>query len=261
LKLWLALRFTLCMVWLSLMGCAHAATAPPIAVFSGDGSPPKMFVHEGQQRGVLIDILNYAAQKMPQHRFELNLYPWARAYMASASGQGGLLGISWTQRRDEVFDYSEPLFVDEVVIVVRKGHEFNYRGLSDLKGKTVGTVRGASFGSAFDRAHQDGVFSIDGDNGARNRLQKLEAGRIDCALFNVGKTGFQETLRLNKVPESQWKNYVVLPVPLRRDPNYLAFPKTMRMSEWLLDFNEVIRQGYARGDIQKIIERNLHASR
>nr|WP_315464767.1 hypothetical protein [uncultured Rhodoferax sp.] len=93
-KLGLALRFTLCTVWLSLSGWTHAATAPPIAIYSGDGSPPKMFVHEGRQRGVLIDIMNYAAQQMPQHRFELNLYPWARAYMASVSGQGGLLGIS-----------------------------------------------------------------------------------------------------------------------------------------------------------------------
>ena len=174
------------MLALSLAGSAYA-TAPVIPVFSGDGSPPKMFVHEGEQRGVLIDILNYADKQMPQHRFELSLYPWARAYMASASGQGGLLGISWTWRRDEVFDYSEPLFYDEVVIVVRKGHEFNYQSLSDLQGKTLGTVRGASFGSAFDRAHQDGVFSIEGDNGARNRLSKLAAGRIDCALFNVGR--------------------------------------------------------------------------
>jgi polar amino acid transport system substrate-binding protein len=246
----------LCISGMCLTAHTHAA-APPIPVFSGDGSPPKMFVHEGQQRGVLIDILRYADRRMPQDRFDLMLYPWARAYMASVSGQGGLLGISWTWRRDELFDYSEPIFTDEVVIVVRKGQEFNYQGLSDLQGKTLGTVRDASFGSAFDRAHQDGVFSIEGDNGARNRLSKLEAGRIDCALFNVGKAGFQETLRIHKVPKSQWKNYVVLPVPLRRDPNYLAFPKSMRMGEWLKGFNAVIKQGYARGDIQKIIERNL----
>jgi polar amino acid transport system substrate-binding protein len=257
-RFWPALRRMLCISGMCLTAHTHAA-APPIPVFSGDGSPPKMFVHEGQQRGVLIDILRYADRRMPQDRFDLMLYPWARAYMASVSGQGGLLGISWTWRRDEWFDYSEPIFTDEVVIVVRKGHEFNYQGLSDLQGKTLGTVRDASFGSAFDRAHQDGVFSIEGDNGARNRLSKLEAGRIDCALFNVGKAGFQETLRIHKVPKSQWKNYVVLPVPLRRDPNYLAFPKSMRMGEWLKGFNEVIRQGYARGDIQKIIERNLHA--
>jgi len=216
-----------------------------------------MFVHEGQQRGVLIDILHYAAQRMPKDRLELSLYPWARAYMASAAGQGGLLGISWTWRRDEIFDYSEPVFTDEVVIVVKKGHEFNYQGLSDLQGKTLGIVRGASFGSAFDRAHQDGVFSIDGDNGARNRLSKLSAGRIDCALFNVGQSGFLETLRLNKVPRNQWKNFVVLPVPLRKDPNYLAFPKTMHMADWLQGFNSVIRHGYAHGDIQKIIAHNL----
>jgi polar amino acid transport system substrate-binding protein len=252
----LAPALALCFMLLCTPGGATS-----IPVFSGDGSPPKMFVHEGRQRGVLIDILAYADQHMPDHRMDLKLYPWARAYMSAMAGEGGLLGISWTWRRDEVFDFSEPLFVDEVVIVVRKGQEFNFQTLSDLQGKTLGTVRGASFGSAFDRAHQDGVFSIEGDNGARNRLSKLAAGRIDCALFNVGKAGFTETLRLHQIPKSQWKDFVVLPVPLRKDPNYLAFPKSMQMAPWLRSFNSVIQRGYARGDIQKIIARNLHASR
>lgn len=256
-KFWLAFKLALGMVCIGLTCSAHAHNRT-IPIFSGDGSPPKMFIHEGEQRGVLIDILNYAAKHLPQERVELTLYPWARAYLASMSGQGGLLGISWTWRRDEVFDYSEPVFVDEVVIVVKKGREFRYRGLSDLQGKTLGTVRGASFGSAFDRAHQEGVFSIEGDNGARNRLSKLAAGRIDCALFNIGKAGFQETLRLHNIPSREWKNFVVLPVPLRKDPNYLAFPKTMHMGEWLQGFNQIIKQGYARGDIQKIIAANLH---
>lgn len=254
-KIWLICRLALGMLWWGALGTAQATTGIPI--FSGDGSPPKMFLHEGEQRGVLIDIIAYADKHMPHDRLELNLYPWARAYMASISGEGGLLGVSWTWRRDEVFDFSEPLFVDEVVIVVRKGQEFDFQTLSDLQGKTLGTVRGASFGSAFDRAHQDGVFSIEGDSGARQRLNKLAVGRIDCALFNVGKTGFEQTLRLHKVPRSQWKNFVVLPVPLRKDPNYLAFPKSMRMGPWLRNFNAVIKQGYARGDIQKIIARNL----
>jgi ABC-type amino acid transport substrate-binding protein len=237
-----------------------AQASTNLQVFSGDGSPPKMFLHDGAQRGVLIDILAYADKQMPQTQIELSLYPWARAYMAAMAGEGGLLGISWTWRRDEVFDYSEPLFVDEVVVVVRKGREFDFQSLSDLQGKTVGTVRGASFGSAFDRAHQDGVFSIEGDSGARQRLSKLAAGRIDCGLFNVGKVGFEQTLRLHNIPKSQRKNYVVLPVPLRKDPNYLAFPKSMQMGPWLQSFNAVIRRGYANGEIPRIIARNMRAS-
>ena len=99
----------------------------------------------------------------------------------------------------------------------------------------------------------------DADNGARQRLQKLVAGRIDCALFNVGKAGFEETLRIHKEFMPYKDALVVLPVPLRSDPNFLAFPKNMQMRPWLDRFNQVIKRGYTRGDIPKIIAQNLRS--
>lgn len=238
-----------------LMGAG--AGAADIAVFSGDGSPPKMYVQEGKNRGILIDILQYADQHLHNDSLQLALYPWARAYLQASSGDGGIVGLSWTRRRDELFDYSDPLFFDEVVVVVRKGNEFPFRTLSDLRGKRVGIVRDASYGDAFEKARDAGVFVVDGDNGASNRLHKLMAGRIDCALFNVGKAGFEETLRIHKEFLPFKNSLVVLPVPLRSDPNFLAFPKSMQMKPWLAEFNQVIRRGYARGDIPRIIALNL----
>lgn len=235
----------------------HGAGAADIAVFSGDGSPPKMYVQEGKSRGILVDILQYADQRLVNDKLRLALYPWARAYMQASSGDGGIVGLSWTRRRDDLFDYSDPLFFDEVVVVVRRGSEFPFKALSDLRGKRVGIVRGASYGEAFDRAQTAGVFTVDGDNGANNRLHKLVAGRIDCALFNVGKAGFEETLRIHKEFMPYKDALVVLPVPLRSDPNFLAFPKSMQMRTWLAEFNQIIKKGYARGDIPKLIAQNL----
>lgn len=231
--------------------------AADVTVFSGDESPPKMYQYEGQNRGILIDILHYVDQQLPHGKLHVELYPWARAYMQASAGSGGIVGLSWTQRRDDLFDYSEPVFVDEVVIVVRKGHTFPFKALADLRGKRVGMVRGASYGDAFDKAQDAGLFQVDGDSGAANRLNKLMMGRIDCALFNVGKAGFEEALRINKLFTPLRNDLVVLPVPLRKDPNFLAFPKSMQMKPWLNDFNQIIKKGYGRGDIQKIIAQNL----
>lgn len=242
-----------CCSWLVVGG----ACADDIAIFSGDGSPPKMYLQDGQSKGILVDIMSYADEKMPLHRLQVGLYPWARAYLQSSAGRGGIMGLSWSQRRDDLFDYSAPLFIDEVVIVVRKDQVFPFKTLSDLKGKRVGMVRGASFGEDFQRALDANLFKVDGDSGAQQRLSKLMLGRIDCALFNVGKAGFEEALRLNQMLIPLKDQLVVLQVPLRRDPNYLAFPKEMNMKGWLVEFNQVIRQGYASGDIQKIVARNL----
>ncbi|MDR7305827.1 ABC transporter substrate-binding protein [Rhodoferax saidenbachensis] len=237
--------------------CAMAAWSMDITVFGGDSSAPKMFLHEGKPRGILIDILKYADQELREDSFKVELYPWARSYRYASGGVGGIVGLSWTQERAALFDYSDPVYVDDVVIVVHKGREFSFKEMADLRGKRVGLGRGGSYGEAFEKAVEAGVFTVDGDGGAVERLNKLVLDRIDCALFNAGKAGFEEILRANKGLEPLRDALVVLPVPLRSDPNFLAFPKNMQMKTWLNDFNQIIKKGYGRGEIQKLIAQNL----
>ena len=240
------------------LGCALAAWSADLTIYGGDSSPPKMFVQEGKARGILIDILKYADHALQDDSSVLvKLYPWARAYRYASAGAGGIVGLSWTPERTELFDFSEPLYVDDVVIVVRKGYEFNFRELNDLQGLRVGMGRGDSYGGDFEKARSTGVFTTEEDNSVANRLNKLVMGRIDCALFHAGKAGFEELLRHHQIPPAMRDVLVVLPVPLRSDPNFLAFPKTMQMKGWLADFNQVIKRGYASGDIPRIIAQNL----
>lgn len=239
------------------LGCALSVWSADLTIFGGDSSPPKMFLQEGRNRGILIDILKYADQELRSDELKVELYPWARAYRLATSGAGGIVGLSWTQERSALFDYSEPIYMDDVVIVVRKGREFAFKELADLHGKRVGIGRGGSYGEAFEKAREANLFIVDGDGGAMERLNKLLLDRIDCALFNAGKAGFEETLRSNRVPEAQRETLVVLPVPLRSDPNFLAFPKSMQMKPWLEQFNQVIKKGYTRGEIPKLIAQNL----
>lgn len=240
--------------------CAVAAWSADITVFGGDSSAPKMFLQEGRPRGILIDILKYADQELRDDSFKVELYPWARSYRYATSGLGGIVGLSWTQERSALFDYSDPVYVDDVVIVVHKGKEFSFKDMADLAGKRVGLGRGGSYGEAFEKAREAGLFVVDGDSGAADRLNKLVLDRIDCALFNAGRAGFEEILRSTKGLEALRDTLVVLPVPLRSDPNFLAFPKAMQMKPWLTEFNQVIKKGYGRGDIQRIIAQNLGVS-
>jgi polar amino acid transport system substrate-binding protein len=239
---------------------AVAAWSADITVFGGDSSSPKMFLQEGKPHGILIDILNYADQELRDDDFKIVLYPWARAYSYASSGVGGIVGLSWTQERAALFDYSDPVYTDNVVIVVRKGKEFAFKEMADLRGKRLGLGRGGSYGEAFEMAREAGVFQVEGDSGPVERLNKLVLDRIDCALFNAGKAGFEEILRNDKGLDALRSAFVVLPVPLRSDPNFLAFPKSMQMKPWLNDFNQIIKRGYGRGDIQRLIARNLGSS-
>ncbi|MBU3059195.1 substrate-binding periplasmic protein [Pseudomonas indica] len=231
------------------------ATAEETPLVGNAYSPPKIYSEKGQTLGILADIVRYADEVLEDERFDLQLYPWARAYNMAEHARAGIIGLSMTEERLGIFDYSEPVFYDEVIVVVRRGQAFPFEHIEDLRGRRVGIGLGGSFGEAFERAKREGSLVVVEDNGPTMRLRKLLAGRIDAALINPGRAGLLRALQQDAELASRADEFEVLPVPLLRDPNYLAFHKSLHRGATLRAFNEVIRRGYENGDIQRIIER------
>lgn len=239
---------------LCLLFCG-ATQAQELLIVGNNYSVPKIYAEADEPRGMLVDILRYADAAMPAHSFTLHLYPWARAYWMAEDAQAGIVGLSWTAERQQIFDYSEPLFYDEVLIVVRNGESFDFKDIDDLKGRRVGIGAGGSFGEEFEQARRHGLFQVDEDNGPVSRLNKLLAGRIDVALINPGLVGLQRAIAQDQKLLAHAGDIQALPRPLKRDANYLGFHKRLAMGEFLKAFNEVIRRGYENGDIPRLLER------
>lgn len=240
------------MVLMASLATAAASWATDIDVFGSDYSIPKAYVQNGENRGILVDILKYVDDKLPSHQFTVKLAPWSRAYKSAVDGEGGIVGISRTAERELLFDYSESLYTDNVVIVVLAGKAFDFKGIADLNGKTIGIGRRGSYGDAFENAHKAGLFRLEEDSGPDSRLRKLLAGRMDGGLFNGGAAGFLQVLQQDRELYAQRDKFEVLPVPLKSDPNYLAFSKNLRQQDLLNEVNRILRQGHANGDIARI---------
>ena len=239
-------------VLMASLAAVAASWAAEIDVFGSDYSIPKAYVQNGENKGILVDILKYIDEKLPNHQFTVKLAPWSRAYKSAVDGEGGIVGISRTAERKILFDYSESLYTDNVVIVVLAGKAFDYKGISDLNGKTIGIGRRGSYGDAFDSAHKAGLFRLEEDSGPDSRLRKLLAGRMDGGLFNGGAAGFQQVLQQDRELYAQRDKFEVLPVPLKIDPNYLAFSKNLRQQDLLNEVNKILRAGHANGDLARI---------
>lgn len=98
-------------------------------------------------------------------QYELKLSPWRRAYELALRGEGGLMGASLTDVRAKVFDFSKAVYDDDIQIVTLKGKTFAFSKLTDLKGKTVDGVNGASYGEEVDKAIAAGLFTLERDVG------------------------------------------------------------------------------------------------
>jgi polar amino acid transport system substrate-binding protein len=227
---------------LSVGGLSVAAHAIDIKVFGDENYPPVIYRESaGQAGGVLPEVLRYVA-KATGKPIELQLFPWKRSYTNAEMGLGGVIGVSKTDARMALFDFSEPIYEDNISVVVLRGHEFPFTGLADLKGKLIGTQLGASFGTEVDAAIDGGRIQVERELSHVSRMKKLLHGRIDAAFIGNGQVGLEGLIASDPELAANRDKFVALPTPLARDPLYLAFRKSMLMTSYLAEFNRALAE-------------------
>lgn len=241
-------QFILFLIVFLLLGAS--SHAEKIVLFGNAFKAPKIWKEDQLSKGILVDIMTYIGQEMGID-FEIRLYPWKRSYHNAILGRGGIVGISKTEERLKLFDYSESLYDDEVIIVVKKGNEFKYKSNSDLAGKVIGACRGCSFGADFEDAKT--YFKLDADDNNISRLRKLLLGRIDGAIMSPGEAALN--IEVNKVDDLTREQFSILKKTLDRDPNYLAFEKKLNMKDLIDKFNVALKKAYDSGAIQRIVDK------
>lgn len=229
--------------------------AEGVVIFGNDYKIPKIYKEDGEARGILVEIAREVDGRMAGYAFDIRLFPWARAYQHALHGRGGIIGLSKTSEREAMFDYSDVIYYDKVVIVTLREKAFDYRKVMDLKGKTVGIGRGGSFGDEYERASAAGIFKVEEDSGPVIRLKKLLKGRIDCALISPGRFALNQTVRQDPLLSENRERFIILPQPFKQDPNYLGFAKSMRMGDFLEAFNNALKAAKTSSAVMEIIDR------
>lgn len=227
-----------------------------VVIFGNDYKIPKIYKEDGAAKGILVAIAHAIDNRMADYTFDIRLFPWARAYQQALHGQGGIIGLSKTTEREAIFDYSEVIYYDKVVIVTLREKAFDYRTVSDLKGKTIGIGRGGSFGDEYERAKANGLFQVEEDSGPVIRLKKLLKGRIDCALISPGRFALNQTVRQDPLLAENRERFIILPKPFKQDPNHLGFAKSMQMGDFLEAFNGALKAAKASSAVREIIDRH-----
>lgn len=159
--------------------------------------------------------------------FELRMYPWARAERYAMNGAGLVFGLPKNADRLRVLRYSEVASYNNVWLVTRSDATFPFNTLDDLRGKTVGTVSGYSYGDAFDRVREK-LFRTENDIPSRGtRLTRLMLKRVDVVLLLQPNTQSAKEVeadvrsfmasRLQAIGAAANAGYSVLPKPMTTD--------------------------------------------
>lgn len=244
----------------TLSVAAAPVVAEPVLLTGNEARPPKVFLDKGRPSGYLIEVMRYVERETGQS-FKIELFPFVRAINMAKAGTAGIIGFSKTSERMETYDFGqEPMFNDDVIIVVAARKEFAFARPADLAGKTVGVSRGASYGEDYDQAVRAGVFNTMSGTHPAGQLAMLQRGRLDAVLLSGGRLALSQTLAADEAraltaTERALLSYTILPVPFARNPNYVAFAKSANQKELLAQIDKALKKGWASGEIQRILNR------
>ncbi|MES2104622.1 MAG: transporter substrate-binding domain-containing protein [Pseudomonadota bacterium] len=165
------------MLWTSLVFAAPPRLTMLVGELKNEQGNPVPLLKEWRR---IFDVL----ERDTGLGFDVHIYPWPRALAYARDGDGLIFGLAKTRERSQIFHFSEPVFASYVWLVTRSDVSFPFSGVADLQGKSVGVVRGVSYGDEFEQ-NKNKVFKLEEDNASlSSRLQKLARKRMDVMLFS-----------------------------------------------------------------------------
>lgn len=214
---------------------------------------PFMYQRDGEAAGLYPALLRAAFARMGQP-LTLQALPWGRVVAALETGRAGAAGMYKTTERLRRFDFSEPLFVEQLYVYAPAARAAGIRSVSDLKGLRIGVLRGWNYGDAFDTALRAGELHAEPAASDVYNFRKLSAGRLDAVLA-VEQSGSAQ-LRSGAFP-----GVAPTAAPLLALPAHLVFLKNTGRQALLRRFNLALQELKASGDYRRMVDDALAESR
>ncbi|CCQ72190.1 ABC transporter substrate-binding protein [Magnetospira sp. QH-2] len=168
---------------------AQGALAAELVIYAKAEGPPKHYLDdEGQPKGYAIDIAVDAVQRAGYTPIVINL-PWKRAQTESGQGGGVITAFSVTDERRETFLFTQPMYIDHVLLWQPREHPFAFEAFDDLVGKVIGIPRGSRYSGDFETIRSK--LDLYEDSHHSNRLMMLKLGRLDAAIFSGDRASFK----------------------------------------------------------------------
>ncbi|RFU62528.1 glutamine ABC transporter substrate-binding protein [Peribacillus glennii] len=144
--------------------------------------PPFEFEESGEYKGIDIDIINEIA-KSQGFKIELNPMDFGGIIPAMQAKEldVAIAGMSITDERKKVVDFSDPYFDAGLTLVVKKGTT-DIKSLDDLKGKKVAVKKGTTGAKFATENAADKGYKVVQFNDSPAMFQEVANGNADVLL-------------------------------------------------------------------------------
>jgi polar amino acid transport system substrate-binding protein len=182
---------------------------------------------------------------------QIDFLPWARVRAALGSGRyQGALALWPKEIKEEGLQASRPLFYSELGLFTRNGYPLQFSRLQELRGKTLGIVRGYGYPQHIFSAGLQLEEAVDDIS----NLRKLNAQRFDLVLLEriVGNHLIANDAQLRG--KLVWQGNV-----LERIPLLVGFlPTKAGEPDWREIFEQGVRDLHSSGEYMQILRKHTH---
>lgn len=173
-------RATLTLLLLLPSALARAGAQERIRIAIGE-MPPVIgaaLPHRGVVPELIVEIFGAAGIAV-----DFDFVPWKRAYSQTQAGQVHATAL-WgrTPEREELFDFSDTVFTDELVLFYRREQPVVWDGKDTeaLRGLTVGLPLGSAKAPLLAQAERSGAIRYEVSGDSELNLRKLLARRFEA---------------------------------------------------------------------------------
>jgi len=232
-------------IFLSLMATTQAADKLRCAT---TGSFPPFSFMEGEMLvGIDVDQVKLAARRL-NINMDIVAMPFSRMLVQMKEGELDCMFAAYkTPEREIYMDFtSVPNHVSSLMFFQRRDSNTKYNSIDDLKGLTIGLVRGHKVSEDFDAALDNGWFTVEKVNEHEQNFRKLSFGRLDLVLVNRHVGGYI-------LKKTNIANIQTLPVALTKQPAYLTFSKKRHHTRLIPLFDAELQKAINNGTFKKIV--------
>lgn len=111
-------------------------------------SPPMLFKSaDGKLQGIDLELFFSSYCQSRHCKLNITEYAWDGMLGAVASGQADVAfsGISITDKRKKVIDFSEPYYINSFYLVSMANHKITLNNLNELNQYSIGYPRGMAY--------------------------------------------------------------------------------------------------------------------
>jgi len=236
-----------------LLALVLSLTAPVLQaetlIAIDNANPPFMYQQNGQAKGLYPQVLQAVFARAGQP-VAIQAMPWKRALRRSENAEVGVGGIYKTSRRLALYDYSQPIFEEKLIVYVHRDKAFRFTRVDDLNGKRIGVIRGWSYTEAFDEAIRDGSIKVSESSSDEANFKMLASGRLDAVIAI-------ELAGQRIIQQLQLRQVLALTPPLSINPTYLVFAKKAKQQALLQRFDRILLEMRADGSLDRLVQQAI----